>query len=139
MYILDTNVLSELRRHDRADKAVINWVTTIDERDLFLSVITILEIELGMRMVARRDPAQGALLEIWINQKVIPAFRGRILSIDTAVAQCCARLHIPNRRSERDALIGATALVHDMTVVTRNISDFQDMGLRLINPFDAVR
>ena len=135
MFLLDTNVLSELRRRHRTDRAVAAWADSLDPSDLFLSVVTILEIEAGALMVQRRDEAQGALLRAWIDGKILPAFEGRVISVDLAVAQCCARLHVPDPREERDALIAATAIVHRLTVVTRNISDFQPMGVALLNPW----
>ena len=87
-------------------------------------------------LVERRDPSQGAILRAWLDKHVVPAFHDRILPIDVAVAQRCARLHVPDPRAERDALIAATALVHGMTVVTRNISDFQPTGVPLLNPWN---
>jgi hypothetical protein len=136
MYLVDTNVLSELRRRDRIDRAVASWADTVDPLDLFLSAITILEIEAGALMIQRRDKAQGAVLRAWIDSKVLPAFAGRILAVDTTVAQRCAHLHVPNPRAERDALIAATALVYRLTMVTRNIADFQAMGVDLLNPWE---
>jgi len=136
MFLLDTNVLSELRRRDRTDPRVAAWADHVDAADLFLSVITILEIEAGTLMLQRRDAAQGTVLRAWIDKKVLPAFEGRILSVDTAVAQRCARLHVPDPRAERDALIAATALVNRLTVVTRNVADFQPMGVDLLNPWE---
>ena len=136
MFLLDTNVLSELRRRDRTDPKVAAWADDIHPSDLFLSAITILEIEAGTLMLQRRDEAQGAVLRAWIDSKVLPVFEGRILSIDTAVAQRCARLHVPDPRAERDALIAATALVHRLTVVTRNVADFRPMGVGLLNPWE---
>jgi hypothetical protein len=135
MFLLDTNVLSELRRRDRTDPKVAAWSDDVHPADLFLSVISILEIEAGTLMIQRRDAAQGAMLRAWIDSKVLPAFEGRILPVDTAVAQRCARLHVPDPRSERDALIAATALVHRLKVVTRNVADFQPMGVDLLNPW----
>ena len=105
--------------------------------EIFLSVITILELETGLLLVERRDPAQGAALRSWFNAQVLlPAFSERILDVDAAVAQCCARLHVPDPRSDRVALIAATALVHGMTVVTRNIDDFEPTGVELLNPWE---
>ncbi len=135
MFLLDTNVLSELRRRDRTDPKVAAWADGIHPDDLFLSAITILEIEAGTLMLQRRDQRQGAMLRAWIDDKVLPAFEGRILPVDTAVAQCCARLHVPDPRAERDALIAATALVHRLTVATRNVADFQAMGVALLDPW----
>ncbi|KNZ33734.1 MAG: twitching motility protein PilT [Methylibium sp. NZG] len=136
MFLLDTNVLSELRRRERTHPRVAAWADSVQAADLFLSAITVLEIEAGTLMLARRDEAQGAVLRAWIDAKVLPAFAGRILPVDTAVAQRCARLHVPDPRAERDALIAATALVHGLHVVTRNVADFAPMGVALVNPWE---
>jgi len=136
MFLLDTNVLSELRRRDRTDRNVAAWADALDPTDLFLSAITILEIEAGALLIERRDAAQGALLRAWIDHRVLPAFAGRILAVDTAVAQRCARLHVPDPRAERDALIAATALVHGLQVATRNVADFRPMGVEIVNPWE---
>ena len=136
MYLIDTNVLSELRRRDRIDPRVAAWADSVHPVDLFLSAITILEIEAGTLMLQRRDKAQGAVLRAWIDDKVLPTFETRILPVDTAVALHCARLHVPDPRSERDALIAATALVHGLKLVTRNTADFAPMGVDLLNPWE---
>jgi predicted nucleic acid-binding protein len=136
MFLLDTNVLSKLRRRDRTNTNVAAWADAVRPTDLYLSAITILEIEAGTLMLQRRDKAQGAILRAWIDNKVLPAFDGRILPVDTAVAQCCARLHVPDRRAERDALIAATAIVHRLKIVSRNIGDFQPMGVDVLNPWE---
>jgi predicted nucleic acid-binding protein len=130
MYLVDTNVVSELRRPERADTNVVAWASTVPAASFFLSVISILEIELGALQIARRDAAQGAVLREWIDDQILPRFDGRILAIDTAVAQRCAHLHVPDPCAERDALIAATALVHGLTVVTRNVADFERAALR---------
>jgi hypothetical protein len=135
MFLLDTNVISELRRPERADRNVVAWAGAISAASFFLSTISILEIELGALQIARRDPAQGAVLRTWIDDQILPRFEGRILAVDTAVAQRCARLHVPDPRAERDALIAATAMVHGLTVVTRNIADFESIGVALLNPW----
>ncbi|QDQ89278.1 type II toxin-antitoxin system VapC family toxin [Alcaligenaceae bacterium SJ-26] len=137
MYVLDTNVVSELRkvRAGKADPNVVAWTACVDAADLFISAITVMELELGVLAVERKDVAQGAMLRTWLEQSVLPEFDGRTLPVDTAVAQRCARLHVPDRRSERDALIAATALVHGMTVVTRNVADFEATGVSLVNPW----
>ena len=137
MYLLDTNVISELRKakSGKADKNVITWATDISPSSMFLSVITILELETGVLLVERRDPAQGAILRSWLHAHVLPAFAERILSVDVAVAKCCAKLHVPNPSADRNALIAATALVHGMTVVTRNVNDFYQTGVALFNPW----
>ena len=136
MFVLDTNVISELRRPERADPKVAAWALSLPVASFFLSVITVLELELGVLLMARKDKAQGFVLRSWIDEQVMPRFDGRVLPIDTAVAQRCARLHAPNRRAERDALIAATALVHGMTVVTRNSADFESTGVRILNPWE---
>ncbi len=135
MFLLDTNVISELRRPERADRNVVTWAGAIPAASFFLSAISILEIELGALQIARRDAAQGVVLRAWIDDQVIPRFEGRILAVDTAVAQRCARLHVPDPRAERDALIAATAMVHGLTVVTRNVADFEPIGVALLNPW----
>ena len=126
MYLLDTNVVSELRkvRLGKADKHVAAWADGIDAADLYISVITLQELAIGILLVERRDPPQGAIFRAWLDGHVLPAFTDRILAIDTAVAQRSAQLHVPNPRPIRDGLIAATALVHRMTVVTRNDADF---------------
>lgn len=139
MFVLDTNVVSELRkvRLGKADGNVAAWAESVDATDLFVSAITIIELELGVLSVEREDAAQGAMLRCWLEQQVLPEFAGRTLPVDTAVAQRCARLHVPDKRGERDALIAATALVHGMTVVTRNIADFKPTEVSLFNPWEA--
>ena len=137
MFILDTNVISELRKakSGKADPKVVGWAAAINADELFLSAITILDLEMGVLQVERRDSLQGNLLRSWLDNQVLTAFDGKILVIDAAVAQRCARLHVPDRSSERDALIAATALVHGMTIVTRNVTDFATSGVDLINPW----
>lgn len=139
MFVLDTNVVSELRRGKtgKADPNVVAWAASAAPSELFLSAITILELETGIRLTERRDSAQGAALRAWMTRMVLPAFQGRILPLDAAVALRCAALHVPDRRSDRDAMIAATALVHSMTVVTRNTADFEPTGVPLINPWQA--
>lgn len=140
MFVLDTNVVSELRkvRLGKADPHVTVWTQSVDAADLFVSAITIMELELGVLSIERKDAPQGAILRFWLEQHVLPEFFGRTLPVDTAVAQRCARLHVPDKRGERDALIAATALVHGMTVVTRNVLDFQPTGVTLINPWEKL-
>ncbi|MFC5513668.1 type II toxin-antitoxin system VapC family toxin [Massilia jejuensis] len=141
MFVLDTNVVSELRkvRLGKANTNVTAWVESVDAADLFVSAITIMELELGVLAIERKDATQGAMLRSWLEQHVLPEFSRRTLPVDTAVAQRCARLHVPDKRGERDALIAATALVHGMTVVTRNTADFAPTGVSLINPWEVSR
>lgn len=138
MFVLDTNVLSELRkvRLGKADLSVVAWAHSVDAAELFVSAITIMELELGVLAVERKDATQGAMLRLWLESQVLPEFSSRTLPVDSAVALRCARLHVPDKRSERDALIAATALVHGMTVVTRNLADFKPTGVALLNPWE---
>jgi len=137
MFILDTNVVSELRkaRAGKADANVVAWAAAQDPAALFLSAITLLELEMGVRLAERCDRAQGAVLRTWMDSRVLPAFDGRVLPVDGPVARCCAALHVPDSRSDRDALIAATGLVHAMPVVTRNVTDFEPTGVKTINPW----
>ena len=140
MFLLDTNVVSELRKAKtgKIDKNIMAWADSVSAQSLFLSVITIMEIETGVLLIERRDPTQGAILRSWLDTHVLPAFTDRILPVDTAVAQCCAKLHVPDPRSDRDALIAATAFVHGMTVVTRNVDDFVATKVDILNPWKVM-
>ena len=137
MYILDTNVVSELRKAKKADQNVKNWAHPLPSGSLYISVISVLELEIGILLIERRDQDQGRILRAWMERHVLPTFSGRILAIDTAVAVRCATLHVPNPRSDRDALIAATALVHGLTVATRNVADFGRMGVGVLNPWES--
>jgi predicted nucleic acid-binding protein len=138
MFLLDTNIVSELRKSKsgRANKNVVAWANSVSATSLYLSVISILELETGILLIERRDTAQGAVLRSWLNTHVLPAFSDRIIMVDTAVAQCCAKLHVPDPRSDRDAMLAATAIVHGMTMVTRNVDDFKPTGVEILNPWD---
>jgi predicted nucleic acid-binding protein len=142
-YLLDTNVVSEMRkalpatnRQPKIDRQVLSWVKSISASELYLSVITVLELELGFLLLERRDPTQGALLRSWVRERVLESFGGRIIAVDVAIAQKCASLHVPDPLEDRDALIAATALVHGMTVVTRNVSHFERTGVAILNPWE---
>lgn len=137
MFLLDTNVVSELGkiRLGKADAHVARWADSVEAVALYLSVITIQELEIGVLLAERRDAAQGEVFRAWLGSHVMPAFSGRILPIDTAVALCSARLHVPDPRPVRDYLIAASALVHGMTVVTRNVADFESTGVPVLNPW----
>ena len=142
MYILDTNVISELRKAKKTHPNVKKWAERVPSASLYISVISVLELEIGILLLDRpdkdrRDNQQGAILRAWMDRHVLPTFSGRILAIDTDVARRCATLHVPNPRSDRDALIAATALVHGLTVVTRNVADFERTGVGVVNPWGA--
>lgn len=139
IYLLDTNVVSELRkvRAGRANANVVAWAERQQPYSQFISVVTLLELELGILLIERRDASQGKLLRAWMMDRVMPAFEGRILPIDREVAQRSAALHVPDPRPERDAFIAATALVRGMTIVTRNVPDFAQMGVKLIDPWQV--
>lgn len=139
MYLLDTNVISELRkaRAGKADRHVAEWAAAVPLTQLFVSVVTLHELERGVLLAERRDPRQGRLLRTWLDGRVVAGFGTRILPVDIAIVRRCARLHVPDPRPFRDALIAATALVHALTVVTRNVKDFEPTGVPLVNPWMA--
>jgi toxin FitB len=139
MYLLDTNVVSEIRkiRFGKADVNVAAWADSVDADDLYLSVVTVQELEIGVLLAERRDPTQGAVFRAWLDQHVLPAFANRVLNIDTTVALRSAQLHVPDPRPVRDSLIAATALVHRMTVVTKNVSNFEPTGVPIFGPWNA--
>ena len=137
MYLLDTNIISELRKAPtgKAHANVVLWAESVASVNLYISVITILEIEKGILKIARQDESQAKILRTWFDDHVIPAFIDRILPIDIRIAKQCAALHIPDPQPERDAIIAATALVHGLELVTRNTKDFDSLPLTLINPW----
>ena len=137
MFLLDTNVVSELRKvkTGKADRSVAAWSDSVDTGELYLSAITIEELEIGVLRIERRDKAQGELFRRWMDGQVLPAFADRILPVDTTVARRSARLQVPDPRPIRDGFIAATALEHGLILVTRNAGDFEPMGVRLVNPW----
>ena len=136
MYLLDTNVVSALRRLDKANPNVRSWAAGTQLAEMFLSSVTILEIERGILLIGRRDPGQAAILRRWLEDHVLMDFANRIFPVDVPVARRCAALHVPDTQSERDAMIAATALVHGLPVVTRNTADFITTGVTLLNPWE---
>jgi toxin FitB len=138
MYLLDTNVISELRKvvAGRADARVVTWNKSVSANDQFISTVSVFELETGILLMERRDPRQGAVLRGWLEQAVLPGFAGRVLPFDLAAARRCAGLHIPNPMPERDSYIAATALIHGMILVTRNTKDFAGTGVKLLNPWE---
>ena len=137
MFLLDTNVISELRKlgDGKADARVVEWVSGRDAASFYISVLTLMELEIGILRIERRDAGQGERLRTWMDRHVLPEFLERTLSVDSAVALECARLHVPDPRAERDALIAATAKVHGMTVVTGNVADFEATGAAIVDPW----
>ena len=137
MYLLDTNVISELRKvgDGRADARVVAWISDWDTANFYVSALTLMELEIGILRMERRDAEQGLRLRTWMDRHVLPEFLERTLPVDSAVALKCARLYVPGPRAERDALIPATAIVHGMTVVTRNLVDFERIGADVANPW----
>jgi predicted nucleic acid-binding protein len=138
-FILDTNVISEFRKaaSGRCHPCVKDWGENVDPEEMYLSVITIMELEVGYLSLRRRDQRQAAHVKAWISDYIPRVFGDRILVLDDAVALVCAGLHVPDKRPERDAIIAATALHYDLTVVTRNIRDFTGTGVRLLNPWES--
>jgi predicted nucleic acid-binding protein len=136
MYLVDTNVISELRNPRTANRNVVAWDASVSPSLLYVSIVSIMELEIGVRQKEHSDVRQGQLLRDWLENKVLPAFSGRILPIDLEIARRCAALHVPHPRPLGDALISATALVHGMTVVTRDEKDFQPTGVALLNPWE---
>jgi predicted nucleic acid-binding protein len=128
MYLLDTNVISELRKGgtSRMDPNVRDWAKSVSTSTLYLSAISILELEIGILLLERRDRSQGAVLRAWMEGHVLTTFEGRILAVDTSVARRCATFHVPSPRS-----------VHGMSVVTRNVSDFKPTGVAFVNPWNS--
>ena len=137
MYLLDTNVIAELRKlgNGKADARVAAWILKRDAASCYISVLTLMELEIGILRLERHDTLQGERLRKWMDRHVLPEFLERTLTVDPAVALKCAQLHVPDPRAERDALIAATAIVHGMKVVTRNVVDFELTGVEVINPW----
>ncbi len=137
MYLIDTNIISELRKakSGKADPKVVHWASQLPASEFFISVITLLELEHGVLLIERKDAKQGTVLRRWLEEQVKLVFEARILPVDEAVAVCCAHLHVPDPKPDRDALIAATAIVHGMTLVTRNVRDFSAMNVPVLNPW----
>lgn len=137
-FLLDTDVVSELRKPSgRAERSVVTWASSHEAHSLYLSVITVMEIEVGVARVERRDSRQGNSLRAWLHDQVLSAFANRILPVDLPAARRAATLHVPDPRPDRDAMIAGTALAHGLTVVSRNVSDFEPMGVGVVNPWET--
>jgi toxin FitB len=138
-YLLDTNVVSALRRRDRAEKRVRDWFEAVAGSEFFVSVLTMMEIEIGVRRLELYDLRQAAVIRAWKVGPLETRFRGRFLNIDFEIAERCAALHVPDPRPEIDALIAATAIVKRLTLVTRNERDFAGMPVAIVNPWSAAQ
>ena len=138
MYLLDTNIISELKKLDsgKIHPQVQRWAYSINLMQTKISVVSITEIRTGILSLTRKDQAQAASLDNGFTNRLLPAYRTRTLSVDTEVALICAQLHIPTKRPINDAYIAATAIAHNLTLVTRNVRDFQGLPLMLENPFE---
>jgi hypothetical protein len=144
MYLLDTNVISEMRKASplkatsaKMDERVANWVGGVSGLDMFLSVVSILELERGFHLLRRRSPEQADTIRLWIRNRLLPAFEGRIFQVDLAIMQRCASLALSQTMEYRESLLAATALVHGMTLVTKNVRHFEATGVDLINPWNG--
>lgn len=136
-YLLDTNVVSELRKQAKASANVVTWARKTPTYSQFISVITLHELELGVLLMERKDAAQGKRLRNWLANQVIPAFEGRVIAVDSEVALASARLQLPDPKPVRDAFIAATALVRGLTVATRNVADFSGTGVKVVDPWNC--
>ena len=134
MFLLDTNVISEVRKGRRSDPNVSNWYTGVGESQLYISSLTIGEIRKGIELARRRDVDQAETLEAWLHT-VVEEFSGRVLTVDAQVADTWGRMSAIRPVPVVDALLAATARVHDLTLVTRNVSDVEGLGVKVLNPF----
>lgn len=135
MYLIDTNVISEIRKGRRCDPRVAAWYQRVRDDELFLSVLLLGEIRQGIKRVRTRDPRRAQALEKWLD-RLVEAFAERIVPVDARVAQIWGRLSARASLPVVDALLAATAEAHDLTLVTRNIKDVERSGVRCLNPFD---
>ena len=138
MYLLDTNIISEIRKlaKNKCDKNVADWVRSTSKDLMFTNAVVMMELERGVMSIERKDTTQGKLLRHWFEMDVKPAFHGKILKIDEQTAQICAKLHIPDHAPENDAWIAASAIQHNLVLVTGNTADFARTGVKLFNPFE---
>ena len=138
MFLLDTNIISESRKLGtlRVDQKAALWLASVDVEASFISAMTLFELERGVQQMERRDAKQGAVLRRWLDDQIMVTYENRTLPLSRDVALICASLHIPDPKSERDAWIAATAINAELTLVSRNVSDFANMGVMLLNPFE---
>ena len=137
MYLLDTNLISEIRKmpKGKCGQGVEQWVKTTSQNLMFTSAVVLMELERGILAMERKDMAQGTMLRTWFEKDVLPAFQSKILSVNEQTAHICAKLHIPDHAHENDAWVAASAIQHNLVLVTRNTDDFARTGVRLLNPF----
>lgn len=136
MYLLDTNVVSELRRPQKASPAVVAWAASVAQDQTFLSAITVYELELGVQQKERTDAAQGAVLRAWLSGQVLAEFAERIIDLDANAAALAATLVAAHRISAADAYIAASAINRQLTVVTRNVRHFAPTNAPILNPWE---
>jgi predicted nucleic acid-binding protein len=134
VYLLDTNVLSELRKHRRCHPSVARWIAGVRSEELHTSVLVLGEIRVGIESIRRRDPVAASRIEVWLRT-IEEGYEDRILDVDRRVADVWARLNVPDRRPFIDAFLAATALVHDLVLVTRDVGDVRSTGVRHLDPW----
>ncbi len=138
MFLLDTNVISQLRHLSttRMNQQVNQWLQSIHLEDAFLSVFSLFELEKGILLKQRKDPLQANILRQWLSANIMPVFKDRVLLFDSQLSELAASLHVPDPKPEIDSFIAATALHHGFTLVTRNVQDFESMNVSLLNPWE---
>lgn len=134
-FLLDTNVISELRKGARAHEGVRRWFESLEPEEIFLSVVVTGEIRRGIEAIRRRDPRAAVTLDRWLK-RVVSSYESRILPIDALVADAWGRLNVPDPLPVVDGLMAATAKVHNLTLATRNIRDVERTGVSIVNPFE---
>lgn len=137
MFLLDTDVVSALRASAEKDAKLVEWADQQQVFNLYISAISILELKLAILEKRKNNSAHGEKLNTWLQQQVLPAFKGRIVAFDGEMAEYCAALHVPNPKSERDAMIAATCIVNNMSLVTGKPADYRHIKINTINPWEA--